>query len=76
MALGMAQRFFKTGKFMPAGLVAVLGAACCAYNTKKAIEWAPSKSGKDSAGRPTILVMFIIPQLHVFLLCQIKAAQL
>ena len=46
MALGMAQRYFKTGKFMPAGLVAVLGAACCAYNAKKSIEWAPSKSGK------------------------------
>ena len=49
MALGMAQRYLKTGKFMPAGLVAVLGAAWCAYNAKKSIEWAPSKSGKISS---------------------------
>ena len=42
MALGMGQRFASTGKFMPAGLVAVLGAACCAYNAHKAMEWAPA----------------------------------
>lgn len=48
MALGMAQRYMSTGKFMPAGLVAILGAACCAYNAKKGLEWAPSKSGKIS----------------------------
>lgn len=45
MALGMAQRYMKTAKFMPAGMVAVVGAAACAYNAKKAMEWAPTKSG-------------------------------
>jgi uncharacterized membrane protein (UPF0136 family) len=45
MALGMAHRYTKTTKFMPAGMVAVVGAAACAYNAKKATEWAPTKSG-------------------------------
>ena len=34
------------GKFMPAGIVATLGAVGLAYNVNKAIEWAPSKDGE------------------------------
>jgi len=45
MALAMGTRFIKTAKFMPAGLVAALGVAGCAYNVNKALEWAPSKEG-------------------------------
>jgi len=44
MTLAMAQRFFSTGKFMPAGMVATLGAVGLAYNVKKALEWMPEKS--------------------------------
>jgi uncharacterized membrane protein (UPF0136 family) len=43
MALAMGGRFVSTGKFMPAGLVATLGAIGCAYNLNKALEWAPAK---------------------------------
>ena len=39
MALGMGQRFASTGKFMPAGLVSVIGTASLAYHVKKALEW-------------------------------------
>jgi len=46
MALAMGQRYFSTGKFMPAGLVAIVGAVACAYNLNKAIEWAPTKGGE------------------------------
>ena len=42
MALGMGSRFLRGGKFMPGGLVAVLGAASAAYNVSKAIEWSGS----------------------------------
>ena len=41
MSVAMAQRFLSTKKFMPAGLVATLGAAGFAYNVKKALEWWP-----------------------------------
>mmetsp|Transcript_20091 Transcript_20091/g.24755 ORF Transcript_20091/g.24755 Transcript_20091/m.24755 type:complete len:111 (-) Transcript_20091:85-417(-) len=39
MSLGMGQRFMKTGKVMPAGIVAALGAVSCAYHVKKTLEW-------------------------------------
>ena len=39
MGLGMGSRFMKTGKFMPAGIVAALGVVSAAYHAKKAIEW-------------------------------------
>eukprot|EP00535_Pseudo-nitzschia_heimii_P004199 CAMPEP_0197186896 /NCGR_PEP_ID=MMETSP1423-20130617/14817_1 /TAXON_ID=476441 /ORGANISM="Pseudo-nitzschia heimii, Strain UNC1101" /LENGTH=112 /DNA_ID=CAMNT_0042638329 /DNA_START=20 /DNA_END=358 /DNA_ORIENTATION=+ len=41
MAAAMAKRFSTTWKFMPAGLVATLGAMGCAYNAQKALEWWP-----------------------------------
>lgn len=44
LAVAMGQRFVATGKFMPAGLVAGVGAVAMAYNMNKAMEWAPSKS--------------------------------
>lgn len=45
MALAMGGRFVGGAKFMPAGAVAALGAAGCAYNVSKALEWAPAKEG-------------------------------
>ncbi len=36
---GMAPRAVKTGKFMPAGLVATLGAVSAVYQGKKVQEW-------------------------------------
>lgn len=47
MTLAMGQRYMAGGKFMPAGLVATIGALGCAYNIKKAIEWAPSSSSSS-----------------------------
>jgi len=43
MTVAMGQRFLSSGKFMPAGMVAALGAVGLAYNAKKAIEWMPEK---------------------------------
>jgi uncharacterized membrane protein (UPF0136 family) len=39
MTIAMGQRFFKTGKFMPAGFVATLAAASMGYHVNKAFEW-------------------------------------
>jgi uncharacterized membrane protein (UPF0136 family) len=46
MALAMGQRYVKTHKIMPAGLLMAVGAAACAYNYTKMLEWAP---GTDTA---------------------------
>jgi uncharacterized membrane protein (UPF0136 family) len=43
MTVAMGYRSLSTGKFMPAGMVATLGAAGLAYNVTKAIEWLPEK---------------------------------
>mmetsp|Transcript_6150 Transcript_6150/g.8896 ORF Transcript_6150/g.8896 Transcript_6150/m.8896 type:complete len:112 (+) Transcript_6150:135-470(+) len=39
MGVGLGQRFVKSGKFMPSGLVAFLGLASASYHVKKAMEW-------------------------------------
>ena len=35
----MGQRFFRTGKFMPAGAAASVGALTALYNGKKTVDW-------------------------------------
>mmetsp|Transcript_5416 Transcript_5416/g.8096 ORF Transcript_5416/g.8096 Transcript_5416/m.8096 type:complete len:111 (-) Transcript_5416:110-442(-) len=39
MSAGMGQRYLKTGKMMPAGFVAAVGAVSLAFHCKKALEW-------------------------------------
>lgn len=48
MSIAMGHRYLQTMKFMPAGLVATVGTAACAYNVMKAIEWAPSSASVSS----------------------------
>ena len=45
MVLATGRRFASTGRFVPAGMVAALGAVGFAYNVKKTLEWMPDKSG-------------------------------
>jgi uncharacterized membrane protein (UPF0136 family) len=40
LAGGMGMRFLKSGRFMPAGLVASIGLLAAVYNGKKAMDWA------------------------------------
>ena len=56
MTIAMGQRFLSTGKFMPAGAVATLGAAGLAYNVKKALEWMPDSSSEKSGKRVAICI--------------------
>jgi uncharacterized membrane protein (UPF0136 family) len=37
---GMGQRFARTGKLMPTGVVATIGLVTALYNSKKAKDWA------------------------------------
>ncbi len=39
MSAGMGHRYIKTGKMMPAGIVAAVGAISMAFHAKKALEW-------------------------------------
>ena len=56
MSIAMGHRFMQTMKFMPAGIVATIGTAACAYNVMKAIEWAPSSaSNSDKKGKRLFL---------------------
>lgn len=48
MSIAMGHRYIQTMKFMPAGIVATIGTAACAYNVMKAIEWAPSSASVSS----------------------------
>ena len=39
MSAGMGQRYLKTGKVIPAGIVAAVAAVSMAFHAKKALEW-------------------------------------
>jgi uncharacterized membrane protein (UPF0136 family) len=65
MSIAMGHRYLQTMKFMPAGLVATVGTAACAYNVMKAIEWAPSSASFSSKkGKPFILYQKVISHLY------------
>lgn len=51
LAVGMGQRFLSTRTFMPAGLVATVGAVACAYNFQKSLEWKPTTSSSQMNGK-------------------------
>ena len=48
LSAAMGARFLSTYKFMPAGLLTVLGMVALGYNGNKAMEWAPTTSGKSA----------------------------
>ena len=47
LTTAMGHRFMGTQKFMPAGLLTVLGIVALSYNGNKALEWAPSSSKSE-----------------------------
>jgi uncharacterized membrane protein (UPF0136 family) len=60
MTIAMAQRFMSSGKFMPSGAVAALGAVGLAYNLKKAIEWMPESTSKSVCSVCDLVFFFMM----------------